>query len=93
MKDRKARWDIENLCTKIREIDGELERSLIHCLSIKDCPKCEHKVLAQSYVEIIYGKKSKQESYFYDETRYQCLTCGSKFTCSEKCVCELIEDA
>ena len=51
-------------------------------LSIKDCPKCKHTALAQY--------KHEQTLTIGGLFYYQCLTCGTKFTCSNKCVCEII---
>lgn len=48
-------------------------------ISIKECPKCGHDVWAKGTTSHIL-------------TIYQCLTCGSKFTCSKKYVCELIDE-
>ena len=55
-------------------------------ISIKDCPKCKHPVLAQQNVIC------KTLSGNYIKYGHQCLTCGSKFTCSEQQVCELIKE-
>ena len=54
-------------------------------ISIKDCPACKHPVLALNH-KGTSGTEVISVSWDY----YQCLTCGSKFTCSEKC--ELIDE-
>ena len=57
-------------------------------VSIKDCPKCEHSVLAQAVGRYtIYSV-----GYPGYPCLYQCLTCGSKFTCSNECVCKIVEE-
>ena len=59
-------------------------------ISIKDCPMCKHPVLALYHKPNVAGHLAHPE--VYDEGNYfQCLTCGSKFRCVEKKVCELIK--
>ena len=101
MKDKEARIHIDDLneYTEIlaRRI-GDLESAGI---CIKDCPKCQHPVLAQkipdtSYNTITYiAPDSVISGSWYNhkpEHTFQCLACGTKFTCSEKCVCEIIKE-
>ncbi len=64
---------------KTKEMINELGE-----VSIKDCPKCKHPVMA-SNCEVMVD----DGSYHYDR-HYQCLTCGSEFTCSSECVCKLV---
>ena len=46
-------------------------------ISIENCPKCKHPTLVQ-FIEV--GEY------------YQCLFCGTKFTCSKEDVCKIIEE-
>jgi len=56
-------------------------------LSVKDCPKCKHPVLAVFHPEEI-------ETTYYASLSgwWRCLTCGVKFVCSNKQVCEVVKD-
>lgn len=89
MKDKVARENIQRIADEVGLNIHQLKwaskaTNFLHranalldkfeCISIKDCPKCKHPVLAKGYCEI-----------------YQCLTCGVKFRCTEKCVCEVID--
>lgn len=67
-------------------ITQRLDNSPLKDLSVKGCPKCNHPVVAQTHSRYV-------SNIICWTDYYQCLTCGSKFTCSEKCVCELIKDA
>ncbi len=99
MKDKEAREYIRDLDSDVKMLSRTInELNLLSGLSVKDCPKCKHPVLAQ------HKDWSKDNSTYragsgcsvtvdIDVTigsYYQCLTCGSKFTCSEKCVYELV---
>lgn len=57
--------------------------SVVGDLERKECPKCKHLILAMRSWRIT-------QSCF--QRRFQCLICGSEFTCSKKDVCELIEE-
>ena len=83
MKDKELReiLSIGENCSILKRVQ-KVEMQTYRCrdlenISLKDCPKCKHRVLANQIM-------------FIPET-YQCLTCGSSFTCTEKCVCELVE--
>ncbi len=98
MKDKKARKRIDNLEKVVDEkpfrdlIDrGE---GVIHNLwgvVIKDCPKCNHPVLAIHHKQNLMGHWLHPEIHDAGDY-YQCLTCGSKFTCTNKRVCELVKE-
>lgn len=97
MKDKEARKMIKRIAQNIgvgAEFKGEDPRfqgggNFLHRaesllgelrdISIKDCPVCKHPVMA---------KLTEDRNVWY----YRCLACGSKFTCSEKCVCELLKE-
>ena len=101
MKDKELRekvwevvFDAENLKLRVSRIEGGDEYkvleeklsvlySIVGTLDINDCPKCEHPVLAKGI--FITGIQP-----IFDGRGFQCLTCGSRFTCTEKCVCELV---
>ena len=57
-------------------------------LSLKDCPQCKHPVLAR-YIDV---PPYLARFYKIRQSHFQCLTCGAKFTCTEKQVCELIKE-
>ena len=63
-------------------------------LLVKDCPKCKHPVVALRTTETtpyhIKGEPARRGMITLD--CYQCLSCGVKFTCSNKCVCEVIKE-
>jgi len=86
MKDKELRERLDYQAEDIRinrAMIFKLENRLpSERISIKECPKCEHDVLA--VYKIVIGVVGM------GQYGYQCLTCGSKFTCSEKCICELI---
>jgi len=86
MKDKKAREEIEELLHQMECHIKSHRRNLLLGLSIKDCPKCKHLVLAKEWVDLWSGNTAV--SY---PTHFQCLTCGVKFTCSNECVCKIIE--
>ncbi len=87
MKDKEAQKDIKDIYTRLDSIEDSVRRysDLPNILSIKDCPKCKHEVLAKEHKKV-----SLSGACLYTEF-YQCLTCGSQFNCSEKQVCELIK--
>lgn len=101
MKDNEARKMINKLRKELyANLNAINERITIEFkglpdISIKDCPKCKHPVLAQEW-----KPESTMNLTFYCTTTssissppptYQCLTCGSKFTCEDKCVYELMD--
>lgn len=69
----------------IKELSRTILSNRLDALSLKDCPKCKHPVLAQKKTEIV----KDMGVYNYKEV-HQCLTCGSQFTCSNECVCKLV---
>lgn len=83
MKDKEVMW--EYIAVLRREVETLKER--LRGVAIKDCPKCGHPVLAQFIIiySSPYTPGLPQHSY------YQCLTCGVKFTCEDKCVCKVVE--
>ena len=99
MKDKVARDMVRDV---LRDFDYWLQMykpNTLGDVSIKDCPKCKHEVLAKKIIRDTEGTIfCFTSSISLDSTtqgkpppeKFQCLTCGSKFTCSEKCVCELI---
>ncbi len=91
MKDKEAREQIHSLRRGIDEIVGVLNRFTNLNISIKDCPKCKHPVLAQQLAD------GNQYLALYvighnNAPTFQCLSCGSAFTCRDECVCKVIED-
>jgi len=67
-------------------IEGSIEvTDRLKGISIKDCPKCKHPALVGDRTLFLEHPKYKK-GYF------QCLTCGSKLTCSERSVCEVIKE-
>ncbi len=87
MKDKEARKEIDNLVRRCNVIEDQADGLCITLgmVSIKECPKCKQRRLVEEH------RKSLVLGYSYIEF-YLCLTCGSKFTRSEKCVCELLEE-
>lgn len=87
MKDEEVRERISRVEGRMRRLEQIVSPSFPKDISIKECPKCKHPVLARVIASFT------EEAAFYPggKKQYQCLTCGSKFTCSEKCVCELVE--
>ena len=88
MKDEWARDETQLLRKKIEDYGTELvdlayKLSHLKGLVISDCPKCGHPALAQKSLYDIKGKHGICPSVC-DCCR--CLTCGTRFTCSEKCV-------
>lgn len=83
--------DVASLRKRLADLEVELER-----VSIKDCPKCGHPVLVQKRDGAKIENSGYQwhgvTVYNYKPSYFQCLTCGSKFTCSDRCVCELVEE-
>ena len=94
MKDREARVDILGLKMGVAKLESsQLDISIKGC-SIKDCPSCKHPVMVQRKLGVytISGTNPDFEQGGWDSKEiYQCLTCGSKFTCEPKLVCELID--
>ena len=82
MKDKEARGQIQSVQREMRYNRELCRKEHLNALSIKDCPKCKHPVLAQG-LDYFVGVEIK--------TDFRCLTCGSKFRCFEKCVCEIVE--
>lgn len=80
MKDTEARNMIRRIAAA--EFRGRTLLGRLENLSVKNCPKCKHPVLA----------RHNSEGAEYVAPNYQCLTCGSKFICSNECVCKLIEE-
>ena len=80
MKDKEARKDTRDLYKMVygflRKID---EIPKLEGISIKDCPKCKHEVMAKTY----YIAPTRFPGAFI------CLSCGTKFTCSK--VCKIVE--
>ena len=88
MKDKEARIRISSLekpCAVGRPSLKPINP--LEGISIKECPKCQHDVMVKSWEEHVGG--SIPAALF--RMVFQCLTCGSKFTCSTKEVCELID--
>lgn len=106
MKDKEARSRIDSLGAQVLGSYGQtmilggdslLNRiEKLEYISIKDCPKCKHPVLVQKQVVNHFGATTSITLSDVDTSEltktFRCLTCGSKFTYSEKCVCRLIEE-
>ena len=73
MKDKEARKDIKTLERELHDRIKVLERT---GLSVKNCPKCKHPVMAQA----IWAQTPELPRI---GNLHQCLTCGSKFTFKE----------
>ena len=67
MKDSMARLSIDELQRHVNRLEDQLLflKDKREKLSVKNCPRCAHSVLAV---------------YIMNESVFQCLTCGSKFT-------------
>ena len=83
-------WKLRNIREGVDAIEYKLRLTIesisawqdkLKGLEVKVCPKCKHPVLAF----ISWGIPQ-------DPLEYQCLTCGSKFTCSNECICKLVEE-
>ena len=70
MKDKEARNSIETLKKDLHDRIKVLERT---GLTVKNCPNCEHLVLAQA----IWAQTPELPRI---GNLHQCLTCGCKFT-------------
>ena len=79
MTDKDARKSIKLLEENLHDRIKVLERT---GLTVKNCPKCKHPVMAQAIWAQSVGMPRIGNSY-------QCLTCGSKFTFKEM---ELLEE-
>ena len=75
MKDKEVRTSLDYHCW---EFHGNKDLSDV---SIKDCPKCKHPVLAQRFTNYTRVEPNVNVEWEY---YHQCLTCGSAFTCSLK---------
>ena len=104
MKDKEGRERVERILRTLEKVDGEqqaeiinLQRSIMDGVSVKDCPKCKHPVMAieSTYPEHTEYNSSGLPSVFTATAMYscfQCLTCGIKFTCSREDVCKIVEE-
>jgi len=98
MKDKKAREVNEEIAKAVDYLRGRIcdVETFARSVSIEDCPKCKHPVLAvEKEGEIIEGSRScfyGGISYDRKPNYHQCLTCGVKFVCSNKQVCEVVKD-
>jgi len=87
----KARFNelaISYLTTRIEKLEGRMPE-------VKDCPECKHPVLAitHPYRTIsITNVHTGSGCTRVDDLCFQCLTCGSKFKCEQKNVCEILEE-
>lgn len=99
MKDKEARESTKEHKEKIEALDRRFNHIMreLGGISIKDCPKCKHPVMTHLIGErqngfdpVASGSWSLAMPIYQDV--YQCLTCGAKLTCSEKCACELIDE-
>jgi len=105
MKDKEARKQLNDLSETIHgsfKNEGMITYTqALRGVSIKDCPKCNHPVMAQriekdkithttcSITNLTFNDSSvltEQHSY------YRCLTCGSTIRCSQECVCKIVEE-
>ena len=98
-KDKESRKRLDDLVG----LSGDEQQLLndLHDVSIKGCPKRKHPVLVvkQSGISFTTDTSTTGEwaaTYFpLTDTApeyYRCLTCGSRFTCSNECVCKLVEE-
>jgi len=85
MKDKEARENITFLLDWHQINDNGIKRISrnLSDVSIKDCPKCKQRRMVERY----YAPPGLGAGGCY-----QCLTCGTRFTCSEKQVCEIIKE-
>ncbi len=91
MKDKEARKDINELHLAFGYFTQRFDGHPLKDLSIKDCPKCQHSVLAKEIAFNHYPMGDGKTLNLPIPLHYQCLTCGTKFTCSTKEVCEVID--
>ncbi len=72
-----------------RDLIGGLRRRIdrLECseLFVKDCPVCKHSVMVRA------NWADTEHSRWDEPDNYTCLTCGVKFICTNKCVCEVVE--
>ena len=71
-------------------IAGQVRLKWLWDVSIKDCPNCKHPALAKWDNSDLL---SKDGECIFASGYNQCLSCGTKFTCSAKGVCEIIKDS
>ena len=87
----KARFNelaIDYLTRRIEILEGRMPE-------VKDCPECKHPVLAitHPYRTISITNVHTGSGYTkVDDPCFQCLTCGTKFTCALKNVCEILKE-
>ena len=89
MKDSEARKSSRDNLLAIGYLNKRIEELEENKLEIKDCPKCKHPAPAWWTLYSKEGCIGMSPSIF---SCYQCLTCGTKFKCTQKNVCELIEE-
>jgi len=98
MKDKKAREELAWLKEELRQKGLSPWLGNLRNVSIKHCPRCKHDVIAvEKYTPKNITSNCTVGGTYYvlpDDTfeYYHCLTCGSKFTCSNECVCKIMED-
>lgn len=83
MKDKDARYWIKGLQLELEELRERVEE-LKSPFEIKDCPKCKHPVMAQ-YRQPNHIAHFNHPDIYDAGDYYQCLTCGSRFTCFSEC--------
>ena len=100
MKDKNLQGKVEWALEEIRQHQQLVNHNILDNISIKDCPKCKHPVLAKKIPDPSYNTithittiATLYDSWYSHPTNdtYQCFTCGKEFTCSTKEVCEVIE--
>ena len=89
MKDTEARADIRRLEGITIRLDGEIYnlKSKGHETTIKHCSVCKHDTMQKE--ERYWGYPNTNRTWW----EYYCLTCGTKFKCTTKEVCEPCKEA
>ena len=89
MKDSEVREKANELA--IDYLTRRIEKLEAKTPEIRDCPKCKHPVLAVRG----YGGHAwnwEDAPYTLAQDYYQCLTCGVRFSCENKSVCEILKE-
>ncbi len=88
MKDKRVVLLEDRVLSVENELDALYELSNV---SIKECPKCKHEVMAKGLVCWDEVPNTLGGVDAFGKFGYKCLTCGVKFTCTKKEVCEVVE--
>ena len=93
MEDKLAREWIRHVEFKLTSVINNWNRDLIEGTKIKECPVCKHPVLVikHPYRTVSTTNVCTGSGFtLVEDPCYQCLTCGVRFTCNKKEVCEIL---